>query len=337
MSEIVKFDEISIKQKLNFETQLQITEKIIGTLKKVTIKDDETLKIARTTLSNALTVIDKIEEVTDNLCEPYKNIIKQINGLSDQLLDGLRDVCTKTKSNISLYQTTNINNALSEHEKAMETNQVKVDEVRIKLDFVKRIASQAEARIFGGHYELKDGTEKFLACPVKLSELTDQLTFLKEKMPSGDQIKPFEGIIDNIKKLLMTAGSHLMQYMTDKINCDITLELASIDKRISLLRINTSDEIKKSIENAEQYLKKFISGLNKEAENKLKEVAKGTRKTLKYTIDDITVVPAEYLTVDDAKVKVFMKQHDEDLKEGKQPLMGINFYIHRSVIIEKDK
>ena len=332
---MIKFDPALAKQNINYEQQLEIANKIANTLKKVVVKDEETLNIARKTLGNASTLIDSIETQRKDLIKPYQEIIDGINEIAKSITSEMQQAYEDTKRNAVLWQTTSIDKALIDYNKKMEENEKVVEEATEKYHFIIRIKNQIMAKVFGGSYTTKTGEVKTIACPVKLSELVSQLAYIKDTTPTGEKVAPFESIVDSIKKLVLTAGSQLMQLMTEKVECENAVDMASIDKRISLLRVNTETEIDKLIDSATLFLKKFVKDLNKSCENELKAVAKGTRKNVKYSVEDISLVPVDYLEVNDKKVKEFIKNNKEKIEDNEQLLRGIHFFITRSAVIEK--
>lgn len=333
---LIVLNETAIKSKLDYKLQLEIASKIEGTLKKLTITNAENLSIATSTVATAETFVKKIEDTIDELLAPYQEQIKSIKEYGKEIVQGIEAQTINVRRDITLYKTTSIASATVTYNKQMEENEKKAESIRENFQTVNRVAKQLISRIFGGSFVNGKGVSIPIASPTIISEVDYQLDFIQKNAPiSGTTIEPFESVAESIKKTIITSGSLLKDYIGQKMNSTDSFQIAGIDKQISLLRANTEIKIEEDLKGGEKYISAHLKTLNKEANNGLKAVSKGTRKNLIYCVDDIKVVPTEYLTIDEKAINQFKKDNKEQLEKGIQLIPGITFSVTSTAVISK--
>tara|TARA_R110000868_G_scaffold175859_1_gene413094 strand:- start:367 stop:1377 length:1011 start_codon:yes stop_codon:yes gene_type:complete len=297
----------------------------------ITIMDDSTLMVGQQNLSKANSIAKSIEDKRKEVKEPYLAAGKLIDSTCAKLTEKIEEGITHIKNEVKKFEA----NRLAEAKKIqdeinakakIEADKIAAEEVRKKsiTDYMATISPW-----------LND-------CYSKLKTVKDcdgLLNTINTKFPGEDKFQEyypdaldiknnFINLIEN-KKVQLAASANISDAEQALLKEKEELAIAKQKLAARELEIKKAEELA-----ASERLRKENEELA-EIERKKAEAAaeltktKGVRYLWKFELVDIYKVPAEWLTIDETKIKEYIKANktmEEAVKDG------IRFYKESIVV-----
>ena len=313
----------------NFMIVSNELEKFDAISQNVKIEDDESLAIAENNAAQIKVLLTRTDATRKALGDDYYNTWKTINAYAKTISDRLD--AFKQRFSMAITDWRTVQEAAKKEElRKKELELRKVEEEKLtEADRIVRLTRTVYAKLYGGTYQTKNGEMLAGGChtPQECDKLANALFV---SFPKAAEFKHFP---DRRETLYNEASKAIRNHKID------LMELKSLQDGISNA---AKARIKKNklsaglvVEKTDQQLNyKITSETRKEikaGEKEIKEVAKGTRKILKFRIVEEEKVTREFLSVDESKIRNWMEGQNADIKtqlqEGAQPLHGVEFYV----------
>lgn len=293
---------------------------IVGlNLQQIVVIDETSLAVCQQNLSKANNLLNSIEEKRVLIKDPYFQSGKLIDStakiLSEELVAGIK----KAKDQVAAWE------------------KARIAEAKAKQDEIDRQLAE-KAAVDKAEQERKDNIRAYIrdkATPLLQKMYADCTTveICSQKLQSIEKnYKPkefFEEYVgeayelrDNYINLIKAKKKQLEKASTMS---DAEVELALEKEAIAVQKANMAlreaelkakeqeAEDKKNAKDAEEAAEKEKQRLSAEAELNR---TKGIRFTWVFELADIKSVPLDWLTLDEAKVKEWIKSNKNDLKDG---------------------
>lgn len=306
---------------VEFTDFIETLEEIDQVSTAIVVNSDETLAVAENGYSFLMDVLKNLDNKRVVYKAPYYNTVKLIDGYAKRIKDVLEVAKGRYNKKISQYKS--IQRAAAEAEAKKELERVqKLNEKKVaEKDRIVRIEKMILSKAFGGIWLKKTGEAvQEAGCKTK-DDCTKLLQLLDKNFPGPDEFEYFselsiatkERVTGNIVDLmtnLIIENPEVAESIREKASKEAELNDAVMDKVISS---QTREVVK-------------------EAEMGIKEAGKGLRSTLKYTVENEEELDRRFLSVDSAKIRDFMNENKDKIKEilakGGQPnVKGIRFYV----------
>lgn len=325
--------------------QLQKSLDIINALKtqvdaegtkllQVKVMDESTLAVCQQNLSKVNGVVKTIEEKRVELKAPYLTAGKQIDELCKSITDTATKSIAHAKSEIAAWEKARIEAAAKiqaeiDAKAKAEADKVAAEETRKKAitDFISLELTPYLQNSYNALKTVAD-CDKFLNY---INTKFPGIEKFQEFLEDANQIKNnFIGLIE-AKKAQLSAADNISES---------ELEILKEKERIAVMKQELAArelEIKQKEEQAR------VDKERKEAEEKAEqeraeaqaiadmESTRNIRKLWKFEVADKSKIPADWLILDESKVKEYIKANKDTLIEG-QVVNGIVFKKEISVV-----
>jgi hypothetical protein len=302
---------------------------------KLQIADQTSLKVAEAHVQTLTKILNDIESVRKVFKEPYLEAGRKIDRYADTLKSNFSASKTRLVQAVTNYKVLEQARLRAEEEAKKKEAEAKMQEKLAEVDRLARIRRQVLARIFGGEYTIKSGETRTTAGCITEKDCQDLQNFLHQNFPRA---ATFAYIPEQAEELLHESQKMLTEHWSSIVEAnssDPAVREKALEK-ISLARVSARmDTVEKNDEleaKAEKEYGKDIKHITKEST----EVGKGLRNKLTFEIYDESMVPADMKSVDERKVKDYIRRNTGDLlvqvKEGKQPIPGINVKVEVSFV-----
>jgi hypothetical protein len=286
--------------------------------------------VAENNSSEMLELEKNIEKVRKSLKEPYLQAGKDIDTHAKTMMDPLTKSRTKVNSDISNYKTVQ---AAFAREKADKEQQelAKIETAKTEeMERITRVEQQLNARMYGGYWLNKSGLRQTSAGCLNETQCDELLQLIEEKVPKGDSYTYYgekhDAMLATIKKRLAT---HKINVHNANVEAK-SIRDAALEK-IAAAKV-TADV--KAVEEKDKNLKVVEKEVKKESKAitaVVSDIRKGLKKTLKFDVIDPKLVTKEFWSIDEDKIRYYMGQHNEEIKEdlqnNRESLPGIKFSI----------
>jgi len=295
----------------------------------VKIEDDESLSVAENNAAQVKVLLTRAEAARKGLGDDYYNTWKAVNAYAKTLTDRLTAYKQRLAMAITDWKTVQEAAKREEVRKREEELAKKEEEKQVEASRLVRLTNTIYAKLYGGTYKTKNGEQLSSGCHT--DDDCDALgNALFRSFPKASEFVYFpdrrEKIYDEATKAIR---NHKIDLMELKSNQEGIQKAAK-----SRIRKNKM-EAGLVVEKTDQLLNKKIAAETKKeiraGEKEIREVAKGTRKILKFRIKEEDKVTREFLSVDESKIRQWMEGQNTEIKTqlqaGSQPIAGVEFYV----------
>ena len=303
-------------------------------LLQVAISDELTLNAARTTLGKGKDLLKEINEFSDSLKRPFAETKSRIETYQKSFVAVLAKNVEIASGRILNYQTI-------EAEKARELEQKRLDELTAESDKdaadferLNRLCVTSICRIFGGNC-MVGGKETIFSPLSDEKECQHMRMVFEQKFPAPETFGKFAGNMAVIRELSINAINAIEIGYRNKNSLELALEKKLLEEKFD-----------KELEKERKRVDKEKTKKEKEISSVAKMAMAGTRKTIEYTVIDISKVPLTFLAVDENAVAQYIAANREELKKeladaersGEkfvERIAGIKFFNNVSVVKTK--
>lgn len=314
---------------------LQVQVDAIGTqCLQIQIVDDSTLAIGQQNLSKANSIAKSIEDSRKKIKEPYLSAGKLIDSTCAKLTETIEKGMAHIKSEVGKWEKERLAILAAKQAeidaKAKEEDQKRIAEEIRKQDILTFISNTLKPYLQSTYEGLKSAADcdKFLTYINKNFPGVDKF---QEYLPDAIQIR--DNYIDLIKgkKAQFSAAANISDTELALLKQKEKLAILQQELDAEKLRIKQAEEAaeaEKKRKEAEELA--MLEKAKLQAQSDL-EKTKGVRYIWKFELVDIEFAPKEWLTIDEAKVKEYMKANKDSLKDN-EVINGIKFYKESSVV-----
>lgn len=301
----------------------------------IVVESNETLLIAENNSSELQEILKNIESVRKIRKDPYYKTGQLIDEFAKNLRLPLEQAKDKIIGAITNYKRIQEATARIESQKVIANAEAVADLKAEEADKMHRIHTQMNARMYGGWWMNKDNVRKSSAGCIKPEDCTIVLDIVINKVPKSDTLVH---MAEEYDEMLKTIKKNISEHQANLINLSSDSKTLREDAQKSIneakMRAGIKTEEKKA-ELTEEIVKNAKKEI-KEAEKEVKEAGKGVRKTLKFEVTDFDKVPRKFLTLDEVKVRAWVAEHKDEVKQkitdGEVIIDGLNFFLEDAFI-----
>lgn len=323
---LLQTEELAI-QFADFGAKIEAYKKFATGLK---IADDDNLMVAENTSSEILEVAKNVEKTRKLFKEPYFQTGKLIDDYAKTISDPLTTTRATINAEIANYKKVQAAFAKEKADNELKKLQV-IEAAKLEeIERISRIEVQLNARLYGGMWTNKSGMPQTSAGCITVAHCDELLALIEKKVPKADTYTYYGDRHDiMIKEMKRKLASHKINVFN--ANSDTSSKRLEAQEKISIAKVEANVKSAETKESGEKLVAKEV---NKEAKNittEVQTVRKGLKRVLKFAIMDPTIVPKDFWIIDEDKIKYWMTQHSEEIKENLtkniDSLAGIKFFI----------
>ena len=298
--------------------------------KNVHIIDDDSLVIAENNAGQVNDLIKRTEAVRKALGDDYYNTWTQINAYAKTISEQLKTFKERMGMAIANWKTVQEAAKRAELESTHKELEAIEAKKKIEVERIVRLTNTVYAKLYGGTYFTKTEEKIANGCTnISQCEVLSQNVY--NFFPKADAFEFFpdrrDKLYNEINKAIRTHTINLTE-----LQSDIPGKRSAAQKRINQNRLDAGFAVQKTDEVLTKKVEREVKKGIREGEKEVKAAAKGTRKTLKFKIDDESLVPREFLSVDEVKIRNWMEGQHDKIKDclkndGDQPVSGVQFYV----------
>jgi len=326
LATLITTDQIT-KEFITIHNQL---DKFDAISKSVNIQDDETLAIAENNAAQIKELLTLTDAARKKVGDPYYKTHKAVNEYAKGITDRIKSFKERFGHNITSYRKVQEAAARAHLDSKRKDLEAEEELKTIEAAKIVRLTRTIYAKLYGGTFMTKAGEEKVASGCHTQEDCIELAGILNTSLPDDESYIYFP---EKGSKIRLEAGKFIRKHQIDlmELASDIPGKRIAATDRINQNRVNAGMA---AVKTQETLTKNIATATRKEVkagEADIKEAAKGTRKILKFRIDNPEQVLREYLSVDDVKIRAWMEgQNDlikENLQKNVQPLPGIQFYV----------
>lgn len=321
------------------EKKFKHLTKKIDTLKDyamdIIIDSEESLTIAQNNSAEINSILKGIDKVRVEFKGPYFETSKIIDAFAKTLSGPLTKAKGDVNSSIANWKTVQESAARATAEKIRKDAEKLADEKANEVDRITRIESQLIARLYGGHWFTGKNERRSSAGCLTIDQCNDLLTIIKDKIPP---VEDFEYLFDDYRVMKKNILKLLAQHKSSviELESDSKVIKENAEKKIAEAKEAAGIAVNEKKDEMTQDIIKEAKEEIKSAESEVKDAGKGVRRTLKFEIADIDDIPPEWLLLNDTKVREWINENKDAIKEmlkgGKNVTKGIKFWLDDSYV-----
>lgn len=297
---------------------------------KIKVDTKESLAVAENHSSRLQEILNNIELVRTTLKSPYFQTSKAIDAYAKVLREPLERCKQRINTQITSFKELA---AAQERQRIEKETQEREEKERKKNDEIERLArikKQLYARIYGGVYYLKDGTRQTNAGCQNTADCDKLSEFIDQRFPGIDSFQYLKAEISETRDLGI---KHLTEHKANLIDLSSQDEATREQARVNIANAKNEAEVEaiEEVETLKKTVEKESAAEQRQDDKALKAAKKGVRETVKFTIEDESVVPVDFKVVDESLVNSYIRNNSERIKEmlknNEQPIPGITFYV----------
>jgi hypothetical protein len=294
------------------------------------VTDPDTLMVAENTSSEILEVSKSVEKVRKTFKEPYFLTGKSIDEYAKLLSEPLEKARKDINAIVGNYKTVQAAFAKEKADKEQQAlDQVEKDKME-EIDKIARIEQQLNARLYGGYWINKQGLRQTSAGCVNVDQCQELIKMIDEKVPKADSYiyygERHEEMLKGLKKRI---AEHMIN--VNKLSSGKKDSIEEAMGKIQSAKVSADVKVIETKEKGEYLVAKEVKKESKAIISVVQEARKGLKRILKFVVVEHDKVGKEFLKVDDEKVRFYMNEHNEEIKEkllkNEEILPGIKFYI----------
>ena len=334
-NQVVKFvQKEDLMEKFKYvNSRLNILDKTSLELK---VESNEQLTIAENNAKEVVQLAKEVENSRKIMKAPYADVVKMIDSYCKVIDDNFARIKLRFTSEITNFKQ--IQQAALKAEQDAKLKEVEALEVvkQTEADKIKRIHAQLIARIYGGTYTQKDGTQQNHSGCIKATDCDDLLKWINDSIPAINSFVHFATLYEDT---IIEVKKKLAEHRINLYN----LELTNIPKLrnealqyINESRVNAAQEILENGDLVDRKIEKEIKREVNAISNEIKDAGKGVRNVVTWEIQDELLVPRDFLSIDSVKVNAYLNANKEKIKvcitSNEEVVPGIRFFIGSSYI-----
>ncbi len=296
----------------------------------IKVIDTDSLSVAENHSSGIQQMLNGIELARTTLGSPYYETSKAINAYAKVLKEPLERSKTRINGQITSYK----NLQAAQERLRIENEQKEREETELRktteIDKLARIKKQLYARIYGGVYYQKDGTRKSSSGCQNIGDCENMAVFIEERFPNSDQFTYLKAEVLDTRNLGMV---HLTDHKANLKNLSSHNEKVQEEARLAISKAKNAAEVEAldEVDSLKKVQEKEAAAEVRGDKKSMKEASKGVRETVKFAIEDADAVPVDFKVIDGRLINDYITANSDRIKEGlkqqKQPIPGINFYV----------
>lgn len=325
----------NLTKELNVITELKAQIDIMGTqCLQIKVVDDSTLSIAQQNLSKATQMVNFIEEKRVIIKEPYlasgKFIDKTCKDLTEKLLSGTLHLKTEVRN----WETARLAEAKAKQDeidrKAAEDRQ----KIQEDIDRKQKIQDYINEKAIPALIRLVENCSSIEKCDFALNNIENAYKpreFFQEFSDHAYSVRDNYIAIIKTKKLQLEYADTMSDEQKElaKEKEEIALAKAKMEEREAKIKEAEDKIIADSM--AKELELTLRAEKDKIANEALMSKTKNVRYTWKFELVDKTQLKPEWITLDEAAVKEYIKGRKDILNDG-ETINGIKFYKEMSVV-----
>jgi hypothetical protein len=230
---------------------------------------------------------------------------------SNELLLQIKEADRGLRDKIISFQKLHAASASGDINKDYEDKNSLINNTIALNEKVNIICKQLIARLIGGIGPKLDGTSSTFAGVHNEDDCDRFIEFANDKFPDSSQYGEFASMIQYAKDMgIKIAKFNKMIFELKSKGENVFSHEDDLKKMYNVFNVKTDGDYLTAKATLEKKLKKNDADFNKE----LKSLTKGIIYTWDFTVENTVMVPEEYKSVDDKKIKSFIKDHKEGLE-----------------------
>jgi len=297
---------------------------------KIKVADTDSLSVAENHSSGIQQMLNGIELARSTLKGPYFETSKAIDAYAKVLKEPLERSKTRINTQITAYKNLQAAQERLRIEREQKEEEAKEERKSNEIEKLARIKQQLYARIYGGVFYQKDGTRKSSSGCQSIADCDNMSQFIDERFPNPDQFTYLKVEVLDTKNIGI---SLLTEHKSNLISLSSNNEKEREKARIAIIKAKNDAEVEAldEVDDLKKGMKKEAATKVREDKKSLKHASKGVRETVKFVVEDAAAVPVDFKVIDDKLVNDYIKTNSDRIKQGlkeqKQPIPGINFYV----------
>lgn len=301
----------------------------------IVVDDKDKLTIAENHAKGVQGMLNDIELVRKTMKGPYFETGKAIDAYAKNMIDPLDRSKKRIQAQITAFKELQAAAERARIESEQKEREEKENAKAAEIEKLERIKKQLYARIYGGIYYLKNGTQQSSAGCITVEDCDNTLLFIQDKFPSADSFVYLKIELEDTK----VAGiAHLTEHKSNLISMSssnaITRKEAA--EEINLAKNEAEVEAIDEVQSLKHNAAKDAKAVEKQDERILKETTKGIRENVKFDVEDAMLVPSDFKVVDETKVNEYIRNNKDRLKimlkNNEQPFPGLRFYVETKFV-----
>ena len=296
----------------------------------IIIDSGESLTVAENNSAEINSILKAIDKLRVEFKGPYFETVKVIDAFAKTLSGPLTKAKGDVNSSIANWKTVQEAASRATAEKIRKDAEKLADEKAGEADRITRIESQLIARLYGGHWFNSKNERKSSAGCLTTDQCDDLLTIIKDKIPP---VEEYEHMIDEYRSMKKNILGLLSKHKSSviELESDSKVIKENAEKKIDEAKESAGIAVNEKKDEMTQGIIKEAKSEIKSAESEVKDAGKGVRRTLKFAIADIDDIPSEWLLLDEMKVREWVTENKDELKEmmkgGKNVTKGVKFWL----------
>lgn len=308
---------VSQSEVTSFENTKQLFIELADQVTQIKVTDTTSLAIANQKMSNVNNHLKEIEAKRVEQKAPFLEGAKKVDEVAKELKSLLEPALKHLKTEVANWETERIRKENELKQKALEVAR-KTEEEAAAIANDKRIVDYIA--------QVKEWLEKGLTACNTVEHGNQMLSSMQGLQPAalmGKYSQEYSALVEMYKTLFNTKVGELTGSVAP----------GTTDKHIEVLggQLNNHIEsIKQEVESKQVEVAQVETQIQQEMNSLQEDKVNNVRYNWKFELLNINEVPLEWLTVDEAKVKEWIKANKENLKEGS--FNGINFFKEMTVV-----
>jgi hypothetical protein len=307
----------------------------------IKINTDGVLKISEDRVLRMTAVLKEIEDLRKQLVQPYHETKTAYDNYAKMLTEPIKQANDFLKNQIKTYKEELVRKEFMEQQKKLEEQKLAIEKAESDMKRLNDIRNNVRCRLYGGAYVDRNGNQKKFDGASNILQVETIIATIKANFPSPEEFSDYESqaqelLDDCIKKA--ESLKTIIQQMSSPSKDIADLGLQSFNNA----RNEAELECKVTEHEIEVTVKQEEKRAEIKAEAAIKNAGKGLRKTVKYRVTDIGLVPKEYLVVDTTRMSYYQNEKLANIKslldaqdrgeEILQPISGIEFYYDKTYV-----
>lgn len=308
---------VSQSEVTSFENTKQLFIELADQVTQIKVTDTTSLAIANQKMSNVNNHLKEIEAKRVEQKAPFLEGAKKVDEVAKELKSLLEPALKHLKTEVANWETERIRKENELKQKALEVAR-KAEEEAAAIANDKRIVDYIA--------QVKDWLEKGLAACNTAEHGNQMLSSMQGLQPAalmGKYSQEYSALIEMYKTLFSTKVGELTG----------SIAPGTTEKHIDIIGNQLSnhiESIKQEVESKQVEVAQVETQIQQEMNSLQEDKVNNVRYNWKFEVLNINEIPLEWLTVDEAKVKEWIKANKETLKEGY--FNGINFFKEMTVV-----
>ena len=283
----------------------------IQLVNEMVISDMDQYKEAELRLRVLKDSIDYVENMTKTILYPYKEIVTECTEGCGEIVEKIKTADTELRQKIINFQKNNYEKENVDIAEKYNAKRSEIEGAIVLNERVNIICKQLYARLNGGLGPKLDGTTGTFPGVQSEQDCEKFIDFVNDKFPDASQYGEFSAIIQYAKDMgIKIAKFKRMMFDLKNKGENIHGHEGDLEKMYNAFNLKTDSDYVKAKATLERKLAKVTADQEKE----LKVLLKGIIYKWDFVIDNSVMVPEQFKSVDDKKVKDYISTNKELLE-----------------------